>query len=126
MPTDTEHTVDELMSKPIITVSPDSTVREAAQTMQDHEINALFVPGAEAGIVTSTDIVDAVAEAADTTELTVDEVMTSPVERVPRSLPLGEAAAMMTNFGIKHLPVVDNDNDYVGIISSTDITMALA
>jgi len=33
---------------------------------------------------------------------------------------------MMTNFGIKHLPVVDADNDYVGIVSSTDITMALA
>jgi IMP dehydrogenase len=126
MPTEDTHTVEELMSEPIITVSPETTVREAAQKMQDREINALFVPGAEAGIVTSSDIVGAVAEAADTTEITVGEVMTSPVERVPRSLPLGEAAAMMTNFGIKHLPVVDSDNDYVGIVSSTDVTMSLA
>ena len=114
------------MSEPIITISPEATVKEAAQLMHDEEINALFVPGAEAGIVTSSDIVAAVAEAADTTTVTVGEVMTSPVERVPRSLPLGEAAAMMTNFGIKHLPVVDDDNDYVGIVSSTDITMTLA
>jgi len=126
MPTDTEPTVEALMSEPIITVSPDITVREAAMEMRDENINALFVPGVEAGIVTSSDIVAAVAEAADTTTVTVGEVMTSPVERVPRSLPLGEAAAMMTNFGIKHLPVVDDDNDYVGIVSSTDITMALA
>jgi len=126
MPTDHSRTVEDLMSEPIITTSPEATVREAAETMQDREINALFVPGAEAGIVTSSDIVAAVAEAADTSEVTVGEVMTSPVERVPRSLPLGEAAAMMTNFGIKHLPVVDADNDYVGIVSSTDITMALA
>ncbi|MFW6320679.1 MAG: CBS domain-containing protein [Halohasta sp.] len=126
MPTETTHTVADLMSEPIITVSPDISVREAARKMRDHEINALFVPGAEAGIVTSSDIVEAVAEAADTTAVTVGEVMTSPVERVPRSLPLGEAAAMMTTFGIKHLPVVDDDNDYVGIVSSTDITMALA
>ncbi len=126
MPTDTEKTVEDLMSEPIITVSPDMTVKEAATEMRDKDINALFVPGAEAGIVTSSDIVSAVAEAADTTEVTVGEVMTSPVERVPLSLPLGEAAAMMTNFGIKHLPVVDEDNDYVGIISSTDITTVLA
>jgi len=126
MPTDTERTVGALMSEPIISVSPDITVREAAITMRDREINALFVPGPEAGIVTSTDIVDTVAEAADTTAVTVGEMMTSPVERVPQSLPLGEAAAMMTTFGIKHLPVVDEDNDYVGIISSTDITTALA
>ena len=126
MSTESTRRVEDLMSEPIITVSPEATVKEAAEAMQDDGINALFVPGAEAGIVTSSDIVVAVAEAADTTTVTVGEVMTSPVERVPRSLPLGEAAAMMTNFGIKHLPVVDDDNDYVGIVSSTDITMALA
>jgi len=126
MSTESTRRVEDLMSEPIITVSPEATVKEAAEAMQDDGINALFVPGAEAGIVTSSDIVAAVAEAADTTTVTVGEVMTSPVERVPRSLPLGEAAAMMTNFGIKHLPVVDDDNDYVGIVSSTDITMALA
>ncbi|ATW88832.1 IMP dehydrogenase [Halohasta litchfieldiae] len=126
MPTEVTHTVEELMSEPIITVSSEITVRDAARTMQDHEINALFVPGAEAGIVTSSDIVAAVAETGDTAELTVADIMTSPVERVPRSLPLGEAAAMMINFDIKHLPVVDDDNDYVGIVSSTDVTMSLA
>jgi len=126
MSTGFNRTVEDLMSEPIITISPEATVKEAAEAMQKDEINALFVPGAEAGIVTSSDIVAAVAEAADTTTVTVGEVMTSPIERVPRSLPLGEAAAMMTNFDIKHLPVVDADNDYVGIVSSTDITMALA
>ncbi len=119
-------TVESLMSAPIITTSTQTTVREAAELMVDHEINALFVPGSEAGIITSSDIVEAVAKEADTTLVTVGDVMTSPVERVPLSLPLGEAAAMMTNFDIKHLPVVDEDNDYVGIISSTDITTVLA
>jgi IMP dehydrogenase len=126
MPTAAEHTVEELMSEPIITVSPDITVREAAQKMQDHEINALFVPGSEAGIVTSSDIVSVVAEGRDPDETVVDEVMTSPVERVTTSLELGEAAAMMTTYDIKHLPVIDEHQDYVGMVSSTDITKALA
>ncbi|MFC6974301.1 CBS domain-containing protein [Halomicroarcula sp. GCM10025709] len=35
-------------------------------------------------------------------------------------MPLTETAAMMTNFGINHLPVVDDD--YIGMVSSSDIT----
>jgi IMP dehydrogenase len=118
-------TVDELMSKPIVTISASASVREAAETMHERDINALFVPGASAGIVTSTDVVAAVAAGHDLDETPVGEVMTTPVERVTESLPLGEAAAMMTNFGIKHLPVVDEHGDYVGIVSSTDVTAAL-
>jgi CBS domain-containing protein len=53
----------------------------------------------------------------------VSDVMTGSVETVPPDLRIEEAAAMMTNFGINHLPVVDDD--FVGMISSTDITARL-
>jgi len=57
---------------------------------------------------------------------TVEDLISEPIITTPPEATVREAAAMMTNFGIKHLPVVDADNDYVGIVSSTDITMALA
>jgi CBS domain-containing protein len=50
--------------------------------------------------------------------------MTSPVETIPPDLLIEEVAAMMTSFGIKHLPVVEDD--YVGMISSTDVTAHLS
>jgi IMP dehydrogenase len=56
----------------------------------------------------------------------VVDVMTAPVERVTTGVDLKEAAAMMTTYGIKHLPVTDNHGDYVGILSSTDLTTELA
>jgi len=114
------------MSTPLETISADATVRAAATQMREQDINGIFVPGAEAGIITTTDIVDAVADGEDLSTATVGDVMTAPVERVTASLELGEAAAMMTNFGIKHLPVIDEHQDYVGMVSSTDITRELA
>lgn len=116
--------VEDLMSTPLLTIGRDAMVVEAAAKMREHEVNALIVTTAPPSIVTSTDVLDAVAAGRDTSELPVSEVMTRSVETVPPDLRLEEAAAMMTNFGINHLPVVDDD--FVGMISSTDIAARLA
>ena len=116
--------VEDLMSTPLLTIGRDATVVEAAARMREHEVNALIVTTSPPSIVTSTDVLDAVAEGLDTSELPVSEIMTRSVETVPPDLRLEEAAAMMTNFGINHLPVVDDD--FVGMISSTDIAARLA
>lgn len=118
--------VEDVMSTPIETISPNATVKTAAEQMRAQNINGLFVPGTEAGIVTTTDVVSVVAEGSDPTDVTVEEVMTAPVERVMTSTELQEAATMMVNFGIKHLPVMDEHGDYVGMISSTDTTTEFA
>jgi CBS domain-containing protein len=57
-------------------------------------------------------------------ELQVADVMTADVETVSPDLYMEEVAAMLTTYGIKHLPVVDDD--LVGMISSTDITAHLS
>jgi len=123
---DTTILVEDVMSAPLKTTSPDATVRAAAQQMYNNEINALFVPGATAGIVTTTDVVATVARGDDPPTVRVGDVMTSPVERVTTATELNEAAAMMTNFGIKHLPVIDDHGDYIGMVSSTDTTIEFA
>jgi CBS domain-containing protein len=124
MAAERETHVEDLMSAPLQTISPDATVAEAAARMREHDINALIVRTSTPGIITSTDVLDAVAEGRDTATLAVAEVMTASVETVPPDLRLEEAAAMMTNFGISHLPVVDDD--FLGMISSTDIAARLA
>lgn len=116
--------VGDVMSSPVETISPDATVEAAASKMQAKAVSALLVTTSPAGIVTSTDVLDAVADGRDPTTLRVEDVMTASVESVTPDLQLEEAAAMMTNFGIKHLPVVDDD--YVGMLSSSDITAYLS
>ena len=121
MASETERQVKEIMTHTLSTISSDAPVSEAARTMRDEDIGSLLVSGGRTGIVTSTDVLEAVAHGQDPEATTVEALMTAPVESVDVGLGLSEAAAMMTNFGINHLPVRDSDGDYVGIVSSTDI-----
>ena len=115
--------VRDVMTSPVHTVSPQATVREAAERMRERDISALLVTSSPVGIVTSTDVLAGVADGLDLASTTVAELMTPSVETVTPDLYLEEAAAMMTTFGIKHLPVVDDD--YVGMVSSMDVAAQL-
>ncbi|MEF8870140.1 MAG: CBS domain-containing protein [Haloarculaceae archaeon] len=126
MGTETTVHVEDVMSTPLETISSDASITEAAQKMREHNINGLFVPGSSAGIITTTDVVDVVANEESPEDVRVGDVMTAPVERVTKTLDLTEVASMMTNFGIKHLPVIDEHGDYVGMVTSTDLTTELA
>lgn len=121
MSTNQQNRVRDIMSSPVETISRNASVSEAAAEMRDKDISALIVTTSEPSIITATDILDAVATGRDASELAVTELMTESVETVPPDLRVGEAAAMMTSFGIEHLPVVER-GDYIGIVSSTDIT----
>lgn len=117
-------TVKDVMSTPLETISKDATVMDAAQRMRAKDINALVVETTPRAIISSTDVLDAVADGHDVSKLRVADVMTTDVETATPDLYMEEVAAMMTNYGIKHLPVVDDD--YVGMISSTDVTAYLS
>lgn len=116
--------VEEVMSTPLETIDPDATVQDAARKMRRHDISALVVTTNTYSIVTSTDVLDAIADGVDPETASVDSIMTESVETVTPNLFLEEVAAMMTTFGIKHLPVVEDD--YVGMISSTDLAAQLS
>ena len=124
MSTSEQIRVADLMTTPIETIPEDVTLVEAATEMREKGMSALLVTSAPPSIITSTDVLDAVAEGKDTSELDVTDVMTESVETVPPGLPINEAAQMMTTFGISHLPVVEDD--YIGMVSSTDITTHLS
>ncbi len=112
------------MSSPLETISKDATVKEATERMRELDINALVVPTTPRAIVSSTDVLDAVADGRNVADLQVSDVMTTDVETVSPDLYMEEVAAMMTTYGIKHLPVVEDD--YVGMVSSTDVTAYLS
>jgi CBS domain-containing protein len=126
MGSDSATLVGDVMSTPLETISRSASVREAVERMRAEDINGLFVPGSEAGIVTATDVLDVIADGDDIDEFTVEDVMTAPVERVTTDVEMNEAAAMMTTYGIKHLPVTDDQGDYVGMISSSDLAPEMA
>ncbi len=114
----------EIMQKDVRVTRPESTVQEAAREMSRHGIGSLVVVGGSgnvAGIVTDSDIIkDVVAEGLDETATKVSEIMTSEVVAATPEMSLEEAADLMQEHNIKHLPIV-HEGALVGIVTATDL-----
>jgi len=116
--------VGEILNRDIKTCRPDTTVREAAQTMNKWRIGSLVVvdgTGKVVGIVTERDILrDVVAAGKQSNSVNVEEIMTREVVMIDKKATLEEAAQVMTERKIKKLPVLDRGT-LVGIVTATDL-----
>lgn len=124
-----ETTVGSLMSDPMLTVAPDDTVAAVAEAMTAAGVNSVVVIDADCapmGIITSTDYVRLIGEGVDLTETTVESVMTTDVVTARRADGIEDAATAMAANGLSHLPVVDDDGEAVGIVTTTDLATYLA
>ena len=115
-------TVGQLMTREVSSIAEGSSIQEAAQFMQANRIGSLLVEknAQYIGIITETDVVRAVAEGPDVTEITVQGVMSSPILSVDRNLSPQYARDLMADRRIRHLAVTEEEK-IVGIISVRDL-----
>jgi len=116
--------VKEVMkTKPVI-VQPFTTVLEAARIMRQNKIGNVIVSEINhpIGILTESDIIKkVVCEARNPQEVTVEEVMSTPIIIAEPYISLQEALKIMGKCNIRRLPIVEN-NELVGIITQRDIS----
>ena len=123
--------VRDWMSKPVVVIDPDASVSHALTLMRRRKIHSLVVDltsGArmEYGIVTSTDIRDKIVAAErNPAETTVREIMSAPVIVAQPDWTLKQCSTTMQAHNIHHLPVADQSGTLVGLISATDLFMAV-
>ena len=77
------------------------------------------------GIVTSTDYVELTAGGIDPYDTTIGEYMTTDIVTVRPGEEVGMIAERMTENDVSHLPVVDDEEQVVGIVSTTDLAVHL-
>ena len=107
----------------IESTTPEATVLEAVQQMNEHKIGALVVMDGDrvAGIFTERDVLRrVVVPERPPGGTTVAEVMTTPVTTCSSSTRIEECAALMTDRRIRHLPVVD-DGVLGGMVTIGDV-----
>ena len=114
-------------TRSVETVSPESTVLEAAQIMNDQHIGSLVVVGHEGGlvgIVTERDFLRRVIAASrDPSTTRVSEIMTRSILTCAPDPRLDEVRATMRSRRIRHMPIIENDR-LVGMISIGDLNFA--
>jgi CBS domain-containing protein len=134
-----ELTVGDLMSKPVVTVRPETSVAELSRLMQEHDYNAFPVVnevGALQGLVSRLDLFKLyllpyrrfIPALEDTWVSSVGAIMTRGVVALYPVEPAIKAMALMVEHRIRTIPIVTDTTagtEVVGVVTRRDLAGAL-
>jgi len=120
------------MSEDIITVDKDQNLSDALKLLRKHNVSRLPVTNNKelVGIISERDIANKLGsskyESMPASRLHISSVMVKDVITVPETMQLDEVARLMLENGIGSVPVMDEDDKMVGIVSKADfVTLAV-
>jgi acetyl-CoA synthetase len=116
----------DVMSRHFLSAAPEDTLGELAERLAEADVGSALVLeyGRLTGILTSRDVLRAVADRVHPSEARVRDWMSpAPVTAEPE-LPADEAARLMLNGGCHHLPVTEDDRP-VGVVGLRAVVGAL-
>jgi PAS domain S-box-containing protein len=119
--------ISEIMSKSVMTIPKDTTVRQSLTEMADKNVSCLVVADNNhpAGIITERDVAQLLIDHHDIRRMKVEEVMTYPVQTVLWNTPVHEATKIMKQKKIRRLVVVNKNGEIVGLVTQSDIIKGL-
>lgn len=123
---DARRLLREIMTTEVITLLPTATVQEAAQQMKALNVGAIPICERNqlVGMLTDRDIVvRVIAERRNPEMQSVRDVMTAHVDYCYEDQDVEEAAQVMQDRQIRRLPIIDRDNQLVGIVSLGDLAV---
>lgn len=114
---------DIIGGRPVVGARKDTTVRDACRLMTEKRIGAVLVLEDRriAGIFTERDALNKVLSGQldpDTTVL--EQVMVADPQTIKADKPLAYALYMMAEGGFRHVPVVDDQDLPIGMVSARD------
>jgi CBS domain-containing protein len=137
--------ISELMHREVVTVAPETSLKDVASLLVEHRISGLPVclpDGRVVGVVSEADILmkeqglpvelsgflgrildDAYGDTQRCEARTAGDAMTSPAITVSPNQDVTEAARLMTTRHVNRLPVVDGSR-LVGIVTRADLVRA--
>ena len=114
----------------VATITADKTIYDCARQMRLEHVGSLVVVNDDQtplGMITDRDIaIEVVARNLDPMKLTVRDVMTTPVVTAGPSESMVVALARMREFGVRRLPIIDEEGKLVGVISNSNLVEELS
>ncbi len=114
-------------TRPLTMVAPGDTVQTAIELMRERDIGAVMVVDHDnlIGIFTERDCVHKVSSLSrDPKDTLVSDVMSTKVRFVTTSMEVSQCLALMTERFFRHLPVLDEQKNILGIVSIGDLVKA--
>lgn len=128
---ETDETVlkaDQIATKRVITADEKVTVDDIAKTMGRERIGSVVITseGRPVGIFTERDLLTAFLAEERPLNTPVGEVASRPLMVVPSGSNVLETAFIMATNRIRRLPLVDENDELVGIVTARDLVEAYA
>ncbi len=115
-------TLQSICSCSLVSIATDTFASDIIRIMREQRLSSLIVLDLSkklVGIVTESNIIH-VASSTDISSLLAADIMTSPVISAPSDMPYHEAYHLLTQHDIRHLVVVNNEEQPIGIATPTD------
>ena len=119
--------VREVPPRRLLSVEPQTSLAEVATRMrqEDADSAAVMSGGRLLGIITERDLVRAIADGLNPQQAKADVIMSADPATVTADEEVAVVAVKMMTLGIRHLPVVDQQGNAVGLISARDLVAML-
>lgn len=117
--------IKQVMTSPVLTVTPDTRMSEFRELLRTHKFSGAPVveEGRLVGIVSIEDLIKTLSDGRP--DLPVGDRMTRKVVTVQEEESVVEAVKKFSEHGVGRLPVVDSQGRLSGILTGTDITRGL-
>jgi CBS domain-containing protein len=115
------------MSKPVVTSSKTHTVAYAAKLMEKMHVGTVVIleKNKPIGIISERDIINKVVAKNKALDISIEMVMTKKIVMAECTITDVAAAALMTKYHVKKLPLTKNGK-LVGMITQTDLLKILS
>jgi CBS domain-containing protein len=114
----------------IFSITEDASVHQAAQYLREKQVRAVGVTDAAGrlvGVVSQSDVSDKVAaENKCPAWMKVADIMTRELVSVSPQMPLHDCLRLMEKNGIYHLLVINEKNEFRGMLSVSDLLRVIA
>ncbi len=121
-------TIGKVCNREVVFIHAQASVPEAARLMREHHVGDLVVikektgKRVPVGIITDRDIVlEVIAEGVSMDDVSVGDIMSNHLVTARENDGLLDTIKVMRAKGVRRLPVVNDDNELVGILSVDDL-----
>ena len=119
--------IGSLITRAVLTVEKQDSLLDAAVWMMERGVGSAVVltDGKPTGVITDRDALRAIAQGLNAEDVSVGQFVNRKMTQAAADTDLLEAARLMREKGFRHLVVVDDAGDLVGVFSMRDLVVGL-
>ena len=119
--------VNEVITEDVVTAERDTPVRTVVAQMAENDVGSVVVVEDERpiGIITDRKVALAIEEMPDIAQRTAEELLHGDVFTADPSMSIFDAIEVMSEEGIRRLPIVDDNGALRGIVTLDDALVLL-